>query len=538
MMYKNTLTGVIAVLFLFIVQPKQAFGFDECSLANEYGYRGVSNLYNDVYLRYSSSVIKELDRIEEIYDDIPSESINETNCIGQTSLMTLFRKDDFKIRNLDDWRFEGYSSEDILEELLDVDAIDVNAQDNEGNTALHHAVKNYTPEYAELLLEYSDLDPNIQNNEGMTPLHLLFFSYKRQDDIVEWLNAFLDVGSVDWNLTDNYNHNILGLIRHEKYFKKYPRLFSRIERKTDNPLPESNELSFLEMAMTLEPCRTYFDKKLPWRVCGFEPFNALVEGGVDINFTDPNGDGATAIYYLLWRFSLFYSMQMKDENELVEQMISLLFSKEELDISAIVGRGDSALVNAIQAGRIEWVKKILDRPNNNLNLLYDDRYSPIYTARDNEILSLLCDQPDIDFSVGRSLETIINEKKGGRAKIIFNSPYFIVNKTILKYVDSASRKETTKALFDTGKVSPNASFGFSSRNTPYIFSKIFFGLEGLSKREFEYVSMILNHPQSSLLLRSDEGNGTTIADFMAQYNPAYLPALFQAAESRGGSIYW
>jgi ankyrin repeat protein len=62
---------------------------------------------------------------------------------------------------------QGYNA--ILKILLDIPGIDVDLQDNDGNTPLRLATVNNQTESVKLLLEKS-ANPNIQNNDGNTPL--------------------------------------------------------------------------------------------------------------------------------------------------------------------------------------------------------------------------------------------------------------------------------------------------------------------------------------------------------------------------------
>ena len=58
-----------------------------------------------------------------------------------------------------------------VKQLLDYDVINIDAQDNEGNTALHYAVRNGYGNIVVLLLEYR-AEINIKNNYSSTPLHI------------------------------------------------------------------------------------------------------------------------------------------------------------------------------------------------------------------------------------------------------------------------------------------------------------------------------------------------------------------------------
>ncbi len=51
-------------------------------------------------------------------------------------------------------------------------AINVNAQDKEGRTALHHAVRNELTEVVKMLLAHADIVPFLRDNEGRSPLQI------------------------------------------------------------------------------------------------------------------------------------------------------------------------------------------------------------------------------------------------------------------------------------------------------------------------------------------------------------------------------
>jgi ankyrin repeat protein len=60
--------------------------------------------------------------------------------------------------------------------------MNVNAQDNEGNTALHWAVQLEHIEAIEMLLTRYDINIAIKNNEGLTA-HFLLLKLKEQEDL-------------------------------------------------------------------------------------------------------------------------------------------------------------------------------------------------------------------------------------------------------------------------------------------------------------------------------------------------------------------
>jgi ankyrin repeat protein len=81
-------------------------------------------------------------------------AINAKNRLGQTRLHILIAAN---------------AAAENIQHLLDA-GIDINAQDNKGNTPLHFAVENENPAYIQKLLD-SGADVNVKDNNGNTPLH-------------------------------------------------------------------------------------------------------------------------------------------------------------------------------------------------------------------------------------------------------------------------------------------------------------------------------------------------------------------------------
>ncbi|WP_253306802.1 ankyrin repeat domain-containing protein [unidentified bacterial endosymbiont] len=74
-----------------------------------------------------------------------------------------------------------------LERLLKDPRVNVNAQDTDGCTALHHAVRSNNMRLVRLLMSYSEIDFNIQNCMGYVPLAEAFQS--KNSEIVKELIA-------------------------------------------------------------------------------------------------------------------------------------------------------------------------------------------------------------------------------------------------------------------------------------------------------------------------------------------------------------
>ncbi len=91
------------------------------------------------------------------------DNVNQTNKRGITPLIYV-TKYNFS---------EGdHENSNILDCLLATEGLDVNYQDNQGNTALHYAVSMKRRRHIEALLAHQNINPNIKNKLGRTPLHL------------------------------------------------------------------------------------------------------------------------------------------------------------------------------------------------------------------------------------------------------------------------------------------------------------------------------------------------------------------------------
>ena len=60
--------------------------------------------------------------------------------------------------------------------LLKRKDININIQNEIGNTPMHLAVNNPFTDIVKELLKFKDINVNIQNNYGYTPMHLLFIN--------------------------------------------------------------------------------------------------------------------------------------------------------------------------------------------------------------------------------------------------------------------------------------------------------------------------------------------------------------------------
>lgn len=101
------------------------------------------------------------DLVKLLLEGENKDDVNQVNEQGVTPLiLTAMRKYD-----------------DLLAYLVTIQGIDVNHQDDKGNTALHYSVYNNKRESVKKLLNHEAINPDLQNNLDQTPLHLTHDNY-------------------------------------------------------------------------------------------------------------------------------------------------------------------------------------------------------------------------------------------------------------------------------------------------------------------------------------------------------------------------
>ena len=79
----------------------------------------------------------------------------------------------------------------LVDKLLEHEGLDVNSTDGSGMTALHYAVRERFPDAVRALLAHEDTDVNVQDGNGLTALH--YAVKARFPEAVEWLLGREDI---------------------------------------------------------------------------------------------------------------------------------------------------------------------------------------------------------------------------------------------------------------------------------------------------------------------------------------------------------
>lgn len=177
-----------------------------------------------------------------------------------------------------------------IKEYLDLELIDVNYQDDEGNTPLMYAVINYDTELVSILLSRQDIHINPANKIGDTPLLILLKNLKRDDETnrdtyVKMISQiFLDKRfSVEHKNRRNDRGETLLITCIKLFFKDRYGV-----KSVSTTMPYSNELAFSEFDSTSTSKNLNSeesDKSLQNRI--YERERQLIESRVN-KFTIPN----------------------------------------------------------------------------------------------------------------------------------------------------------------------------------------------------------------------------------------------------------
>ena len=153
---------------------------------------------------------------------------------------------------------------DVMRALLSAGA-NIDAQDENGDTALHHAVSLSRPDWVQLLLSFT---PNLelQNNTGETPLlRAVDFPLSFAEKILETVQLLLDAGA-DTKATDNKGQTaVLIAIKaialktgfEERYWRVYVKLVYGLCKKG-----ASDTKSLINSARSLEATKQIKDRSL------------------------------------------------------------------------------------------------------------------------------------------------------------------------------------------------------------------------------------------------------------------------------------
>ncbi len=119
----------------------------------------------------------------------------------------------------------------LIKLLLSRNDINVNAKNNEGDTALHFATRGCFTEIMKLLLAKPDLDVNAKDNEGRVALH--YAAMLGQQDSVKLL---LNNKGIDINAQDKHGRTVLFSI-----YKEHGDLMKLLLESGANPFIKDND---------------------------------------------------------------------------------------------------------------------------------------------------------------------------------------------------------------------------------------------------------------------------------------------------------
>lgn len=122
-------------------------------------------------------------------------------------------------------------SRDVVNALLQMDGIDINAQNKKGQSPLHLAAGKGNKEVVETLFFRNDIEVNLQDGLKKTPLH--YAASRGHREIVEIL---LDAPRINWKILDSYRNTPL----HSAVFNRHIKTSEAIARNYPEALSMKN----------------------------------------------------------------------------------------------------------------------------------------------------------------------------------------------------------------------------------------------------------------------------------------------------------
>lgn len=200
----------------------------------------------------------------------------------------------------------------ITKMLIEQFNADVNLTDQDGNSALHHAIGGHG---VKMLLKKCNIDINLVNNKGMSALHLAVRSFHGDFDAVQDL---IDRG-IDINIINEDGYTALMVACMENTLKSMKVL---IENSKDFNVNEKNEHGETLLILGIKS-RKKCESTVKYLLNTFEET-------IDVNIKDKNGYTA-----------LMYAAQSANKYDVLNYLISNY--KDKIDFNASNNCGDSAL---------------------------------------------------------------------------------------------------------------------------------------------------------------------------------------------------
>lgn len=320
---------------------------------------------------------------------------------------------------LQQW-FEAVKKGDLqmLKEV--VEKIDINAQDETGQTALMRAASNGYENIVKYLLKFPDIEVNIQNSIGESALY--FASIRGRENIVKML---LQDPKTNINILDTLGNNALMAAVIGRY-EGIVRLLLQVGIDPDIK-NKAGQKAIDRASPTFRPTVQALINAINLNEWIGAAENGQVEtirkliGKININAADTHG--YTALI-LATRF---------EHGDLVK----FLLESPNIDVNAQTTAGDTALMFAVNNGNETIVKLLLKVPAINVNLRSNNGGTALLIAAAqsySNIAKLLLQVPNIDLNV--------RNKKQGTTALMYAA--YSKNETLAKMLLAAGADPNIK----------------------------------------------------------------------------------------------
>lgn len=285
---------------------------------------------------------------------------------------------------------------------------DVNAKDNNGNTALHYAIKLGNPELVKLLID-AGADVNIENNNLESPI---FHALKsKKDKYRPILKMLYDKDAYINKATDKYFEN-----------KKF---FEAIEKNKPKEIEQALDLGF-DINTKDESGKKALELAIDRN--NLEMVKLLIKRGANINELSSNKS-------LLLNLASIWV----DDQSIIEFLIDSL----KTNINMQDNSGNTLLINLSDCfwKKIKTYQKLVNIPKCNVNIQNNDGETALMKAVKSlkqENIELLLTRPDIDLNIkDKNGETVIsrviNQEKKDRVIPFDDEKIISISKNLLTH---------------------------------------------------------------------------------------------------------
>ena len=313
------------------------------------------------------------------------------------------------------------------------DGVNINYQDNKGNTPLILASLHNKTDIVNILLSRPEININLQNNEGNTAL---FIAIVYKNNYIA--NILCSRSDIDVNLQNNNKDTVLTISIFNKNDELTKKILERDDIDVNLQTKDGNTALILASEKNIEIVRLLLGKdgidvniqntkygNTALIVTKGPDTNMIVEAllgmpGINVNIQNNKGDtvlidkvmgnNTKVVTLLLERDDIDVNIQNNIKSTALTIAISrnnselakLLLERDDIDVNLKDNDGFSALINATHKNNTYIVKALLEKAGIDVNIQTNEGFTPLINATHHSnivIVKLLLSMPGIEVNL-------------------------------------------------------------------------------------------------------------------------------------------